>query len=679
MADYVTSLASALGQVALVIILGYCSVFFHCIDKTNIKNLGTFVGTICLSALFCKEIADLKLTDWSLLIPVMAGKFIVFFLCCPVAYFFKSGDENLFARWGMLALSTTMGHDLTIGLALVMSLWSDPKYVSMLYIYSTIQVILLKSLCLILIEYGKCCNGGSIMQSLKKVMKKLAVNPLVDSMLLGILLNFIFGQKLPTFLNELLEMIAAAFTPGALFLLGVFTYGKLSLLKGKHILQPGILVFIKQLFLPIVIRYLSIAQGLDEEMVNFNFLYGSMPIAATVPVISQQYSVMETLMSTSSIFSLVIGAPLLFITSVLFMTQNGNGLSNAIYILQTVSNSFSLVGTVLLAIGFIGIPRWRKYPMNVVFWLLVSQTLFIISQMMCESHHNTFFDFSFLMRHQAQYWQMMLGLNLVIMTYRDIREPHKLVRLYIALGLISMGVNIGIRETFGRTEEVLQEFADPRPTCWAVYKSEAYTDVFYGSIYLIIDIFVIFYLFANREKARSLARVYGYRSLAENSSFEESEQCEKQNIADTGTGAVMDFKVEDFGEQSVHGPLSRGASIGSVNQISPVKKSYGCRDAMCDFLNMDYYFRCQSLVMLQIIRLILQIPLLISMVTEHKFDGSLASLLFISIIFVDAQVFHTSIAFCTTRDYKKYIDQHVNRIVCLFWEQSETPQGVLNL
>ena len=46
------------------------------------------------------------------------------------------------------------------------------------------------------------------MQSLKKVMKKLAVNPLVDSMLLGILLNFIFGQKLPTFLNELLEMIA---------------------------------------------------------------------------------------------------------------------------------------------------------------------------------------------------------------------------------------------------------------------------------------------------------------------------------------------------------------------------------------------------------------------------------------------------------------------------------------
>ena len=82
--------------------------------------------------------------------------------------------------------------------------------------------------------------------------------------------------------------------------------------------------------------------------------------------------------------------------------------------------------------------------MNVVFWLVVSQTLFIISQMMCESHHNTFFDFSFLMRHQAQYWQMMLGLNLVIMTYRDIREPYKLVRLYIALGLISMGVNIGI-------------------------------------------------------------------------------------------------------------------------------------------------------------------------------------------------------------------------------------------
>ena len=74
--------------------------------------------------------------------------------------------------------------------------------------HSVFEVILLKSLCLVLIEYGKCCNGGSIMQSLKKVMKKLAVNPLVDSMLLGILLNFIFGQKLPTFLDELLEMIA---------------------------------------------------------------------------------------------------------------------------------------------------------------------------------------------------------------------------------------------------------------------------------------------------------------------------------------------------------------------------------------------------------------------------------------------------------------------------------------
>merc|ERR1711879_959703 len=97
-----------------------------------------------------------------------------------------------------------------------------------------------------------------------------------------------------------------------------------------------------------------------------------------------------------------------------------------------------------------------------------------------------FYMFSYLMRHQAQYWQMMLGVNLVLMYRRKITNPSQLLFFYIILGISSMGVNISIRLMFGRTEEVLSSETDLRPTCWAIYKSEAYTDLIYGFMYLFI-------------------------------------------------------------------------------------------------------------------------------------------------------------------------------------------------
>merc|ERR1719373_329149 len=89
---------------------------------------------------------------------------------------------------------------------------------------------------------------------------------------------------------------------------------------------------------------------------------------------------------------------------------------------------------------------------------------------------------------------MMLGVNLVVMINRKITRPKRLVIFYVILGLSSMLVNIGIRLSFGRTKLVLSGDTSTRPMCWAVKNSEAYTDLFYAVLYLLIDIGVIVYL-----------------------------------------------------------------------------------------------------------------------------------------------------------------------------------------
>lgn len=262
-----------------------------------------------------KEITRLQIENLEPLYPVMLAKALIFLFMGPIAMYLQNETDNFWLRWGIFGLAVTQGHDLTIGLSIVDSVWPQSlgfSYLESLYVYSIIQIIIFKSLSLFLIEYGNAISeGGNIWTSSKRVIFYIFTNPLVLAIFLGIILNICCEGKLPLFLDELLGMLSDAFTPGALFLLRISSHGKISKLGGGYVLTPAFIVTMKQIVLPALILFFSFAWGLNKEDINFNIFYGTMPIAATVPVIAMQYKAEPDYMSSASVLGLLVGAPII--------------------------------------------------------------------------------------------------------------------------------------------------------------------------------------------------------------------------------------------------------------------------------------------------------------------------------------------------------------------------------
>ena len=65
---------------------------------------------IALVALFVREIGELSISSYNILVPVMAGKAIIFLLCAPFAAVLKRETASFWKRWGIYALATTTGN-----------------------------------------------------------------------------------------------------------------------------------------------------------------------------------------------------------------------------------------------------------------------------------------------------------------------------------------------------------------------------------------------------------------------------------------------------------------------------------------------------------------------------------------------------------------------------------------
>nr|KAG5690041.1 hypothetical protein BaRGS_009848 [Batillaria attramentaria] len=69
---------------------------------------------------------------------------------------------------------------------------------------------------------------------------------------IGIAGNFIFHQKVPSILDDILEVLGNAFSASALFYLGLSMVGKVQSQVGMAMVVPVLLIFAKSLLLPLV-------------------------------------------------------------------------------------------------------------------------------------------------------------------------------------------------------------------------------------------------------------------------------------------------------------------------------------------------------------------------------------------------------------------------------------------
>lgn len=148
-------------------------------------------------------------------------------------------------------------------LFIVESIFSSPseKYLAdYIYLVAPISLAVLNPIGFTLMEFEKAkkdtndtndsmkcseTNFQLVRKTLLSTIKGVVTNPLVFMIVVGVVFNFIFHQKIPMLFSIFLNNIAQSFGAIALFYLGWSLGSKETSLKGLGYLLPIVLVFSK--------------------------------------------------------------------------------------------------------------------------------------------------------------------------------------------------------------------------------------------------------------------------------------------------------------------------------------------------------------------------------------------------------------------------------------------------
>ncbi|KAH8235021.1 hypothetical protein KR032_007833 [Drosophila birchii] len=455
----------ALVQCFGIIICGYIAGRFKIISNAETKGLGTFVGTFALPSLIFLSLVELNwnAVNWSFLLAMLVSKAVVFFSVLIISLLVARPLN--YARGGLMAIFCTQSNDFAIGYPIVMALYKDvhPEYASYLYLMAPISLAILNPIGLVLMEISKivrnkedvtrnpplcpetcpaeqmakrnrCLGERSIL--VFNTIVALFFNPLLLMTLLGVAGGFLFPHGLPEMVSSTLRTLGQSFSATALFLLGLKIVGGTgSERKSTGFLLPGVLILVKILVLPLVIRQtvniMQSGQNFNDttELSTFGFLYGTFPAAPGAFVIATQYNMEVELVARSMVFCTFISAPLMFISAKMISLTNLKPL-DYLHELDAFSFDISVAGAAacccMLAL-LIVTKRFRRMPQRITFCLVLSQLMCCIGVILWSKMEHVhrwplylqFFLFN-IGTYSTRLWTGLLAISLLFLQCRSL-------------------------------------------------------------------------------------------------------------------------------------------------------------------------------------------------------------------------------------------------------------------
>ena len=146
-------------------------------------------------------------------------------------------------------------------------------------------------------------DGQNPIKVLGNILKTMAKNPLVQSVVAGLLWAY-SGLEMPSVLDRLLNLLAGAAAPSALFALGATVYGQP--IKGA-MRQIGSVSLIKLIIHPLLVAGLFLLiPGMDILWVKVAIIAACLPVAANVYMLSQVYTAYVGRTASSVLFSTML-------------------------------------------------------------------------------------------------------------------------------------------------------------------------------------------------------------------------------------------------------------------------------------------------------------------------------------------------------------------------------------
>ncbi|MFC1873318.1 AEC family transporter [Chloroflexota bacterium] len=282
----------------LLIGLGILSRKFNLLKTGDERVLNGYVYYFALPALFFVNIAEVRFTPDTIRF-ILAGisPILLIIVFSTLIYRIFKLSRNTYY---LLTLSTIFGSLAFFGIPFVMFAFPTADGENLAILSASFISIVSVSISLIFLEIYNVKNV-TIWQNILQVLKKLYKNPLILSIICGVIISLV-DITLPSPLQTTVHMLGQTTATVALFLLGVFLYGR----RYTKLRLAVTLSTLRMILLPtialLIIKFFFKLPTMEQAIL---VLMHSMPVAISMIILSQRYDFHKEIIASVILFSSV--------------------------------------------------------------------------------------------------------------------------------------------------------------------------------------------------------------------------------------------------------------------------------------------------------------------------------------------------------------------------------------
>jgi len=280
-----------------IIGLGYGSGRTGFFSSEATAYLTKFVFYFALSAMLFQFSANLSLSeifDWGFVSAYLAGTAAIYLVVTLVALLRGQPLEHA----AFEAQCGVIGNVGFLGIPMLVLLLGEAA-VGPIMLVLAVDLIVFGSLIVILITGSR--DGRMSIGVLRSVGLGLLANPMIVAIVLGLTVSGL-SLPIPAPVNELLSILGAAATPGALFAIGASLAGK----TAERVAVAGWLSFSKLVLHPAAVALAALwVFEVEPYAAAVMIAAASLPVAGNVYILAQHYGVAPHRVSASILFSTV--------------------------------------------------------------------------------------------------------------------------------------------------------------------------------------------------------------------------------------------------------------------------------------------------------------------------------------------------------------------------------------
>jgi malonate transporter len=278
---------SITAPIFILIGLGFFSARIALVNRDQVRGMGTFVIYFALPSLVFKALAERSLSE------VLNGPYLAAYAMASLSLF---GIGLLLARrWRGLGLSSSA--ILAMGMAVPNSgfvgypiavMVIGPTAALAMALGMLVENLLMIPLALAIAEAGR--QDGQGWTVVRETALRLLRNPLIIAIVLGLGMSLL-ELRLPVVPARVIEMLAAASAPVALFVIGATLNGMKAGGMAADLAQTSIGKLILHPLL--MFAALSLVPGVDPMLMVAGVLFASAPMLSVFPILGQRFGLEE--------------------------------------------------------------------------------------------------------------------------------------------------------------------------------------------------------------------------------------------------------------------------------------------------------------------------------------------------------------------------------------------------